>query len=453
MFLFVVGLNHRTAPVEVRERLSFTQQGLEEALQSLSACPGVEGCVVLFTCNRTEIYVSAGNLEAGLNAVRDYLSRLSGVGPARIKDYTYTHTLSDAARHLFRVAAGLDSMLLGEPQILGQVSDAYQFARERGFTGKVLNVLFQQAVAAGKKVRKATGIDQNAVSISYAAVELARQELGDLNGRSVLVIGAGKMSGLAARYLVANGVSGVIVSNRSYDRAVALAREFGGRAVRFDRLYECLLEAEIVISCTAAAHYVVHYEQVAQVLSRRPGARILMVDIAVPRDVDPRVGTLPGVTLYDIDDLQKVVDQNLAWRRQLAGEAEKIIAAELVQFQKWLGAQAVVPVIAALKEKAEKIKQSELRRALNRLGDLSPHHKKVVSSLAGSVINQLLHAPVTRLKEYSLSPEGHLYAEALQKLFDLSLPGEEGGGKEEGGEPGEGRASCGGKEKKLAEGR
>lgn len=451
MFIAVVGLNHRTAPVEVRERLSFTHQTLEEALQCIAGHPAVEGCVILFTCNRTEIYVSSSDLEEGINAVRDYFSLLSGVDTARMVDYTYTHTLREAARHLFRVSAGLDSMLLGEPQILGQVRDAYQFARERGFTGKVLNVLFQQAVAAGKRVRKATGIDQNAVSISYAAVELARQELGDLNGRSVLVIGAGKMSELAARYLVANGVSGVIVSNRSYDRAAELARQFGGRAVRFDRLYECLPEADIVISCTAAAHYVVHYERAAQALAGRPGARILMVDIAVPRDIDPRIGELPGVTLYDIDDLQKVVDQNLAWRRQLAVEAEKIVAAELVQFQKWLAAQSVVPVIAALKEKAERIKQNELKRALNRLGDLSPHDKKVVLSLAGSIVNQLLHAPVTRLKEYSQSPEGHLYAKALQDLFDLALPEKEGREGEAG--PGTERECCCGREKRLAEGR
>ncbi|MBC7326029.1 MAG: glutamyl-tRNA reductase, partial [Moorella sp. (in: Bacteria)] len=284
-----------------------------------------------------------------------------------------------------------------EPQILGQVRDAYQLAFAGGFTNKILNTLFQQALAVGKRVRQATGIDQNAVSISYAAVELARQALGELAGRSVLIIGAGKMSELAARYLVANGVTGVIVSNRSYERAVALARQFRGRAVKFDQLYEHMLEADIVISCTAAAHYVVHYRQVAEVMARRPGAGLLLIDIAVPRDIDPRIGELPGITLYDIDDLQSVVDQNLAWRKQVAVAAEGIIEEELNEFMKWLGIQAVVPTIAALKQRAEQIKQNELRRAFNRLGELSPHEKKVIGSLANSIVNQLLHTPIARL--------------------------------------------------------
>ncbi len=424
MLVLVVGVNHRTAPVEVRERLSFTEHSLQEALAKISAEPSVEGCVILFTCNRTEIYAAARELDGGLNAIRGYLSRLSGVDILEIKSCTYAHTLYDAVRHLFRVSAGLDSMLLGEPQILGQVRDAYQLAFAGGFTNKILNTLFQQALAVGKRVRQATGIDQNAVSISYAAVELARQALGELAGRSVLIIGAGKMSELAARYLVANGVTGVIVSNRSYERAVALARQFRGRAVKFDQLYEHMLEADIVISCTAAAHYVVHYGQVAEVMARRPGAGLLLIDIAVPRDIDPRIGELPGITLYDIDDLQSVVDQNLAWRKQVAVAAEGIIEEELNEFMKWLGIQAVVPTIAALKQRAEQIKQNELRRAFNRLGELSPHEKKVIGSLANSIVNQLLHTPIARLKDYALTSEGHLYTEVLQNLFDLEVSGE-----------------------------
>jgi len=422
MFVLVGGVNHRTAPVEVRECLSFTGQSLPEALARIGADPAIAGCVILFTCNRTEIYAAARELDEALNAIRGHLSRLSRVDIAGIKNYTYVHTLHDAVRHLFRVAAGLDSMLLGEPQILGQVRDAYQFAFQRGFTDKVLNTLFQQAIAAGKRVRRATGIDQNAVSISYAAVDLARQALGELAGRSVLIIGAGKMSELAARYLVANGVTGVIVSNRSYERAVNLARQFGGRAVKFDQLYNYMLEADIVISCTAAAHYVVHYPQVAEVMARRPGARLLLIDIAVPRDIDPRIGELPGIVLRDIDDLQTVVDQNLAWRKQAAVTAEGIIEEELNQFMAWLGIQSVVPTITALKERAEQIKKNELRRALNRLGELSAHDKKVIGSLANSIVNQLLHPPITRLKEYALTSEGHLYTEVLQNLFDLEVP-------------------------------
>jgi len=427
MFIVVVGVNHRTASVEVRERLSFAEHSLKDSLNRLKSYPAIEGCVILFTCNRTEIYAVTRELDEGLNAVRDYLSKRSGVDISQIKNYTYVHTLHDAIRHLFRVAAGLDSMLLGETQILGQVRTAYQSACAGGATNRVLNTLFQQAITVGKRVRRETGIDQNAVSISYAAVDLARKTLGDLTGRSVLIIGAGKMSELAARYLVANGVSGVIVSNRSYQRAVDLAKEFSGRAVKFDELYNHLPDSDIVISCTAASHYVVHYRQVAEMMSGRPGKKIMMIDIAVPRDIDPSVAGLPGIVLYDIDDLQGVVDQNLAWRSQVAVEAEGIIEEELDQFMQWLGTQFVVPTVSALKQWAEQIKQNELRRALNRLGELSAHDRKVVGSLANSIVNQLLHVPITRLKDYALTSKGHLYTEVLQNLFDLEVEDEQAG--------------------------
>ncbi|OAT85516.1 glutamyl-tRNA reductase [Desulfotomaculum copahuensis] len=425
MLIIVVGVNHRTAPVQVREKLSFSGHSLGDALIRLNAAPAIEGCVILSTCNRTEIYAATREMDEGLSAVRDFLARKSGADISEIKNYTYAHTLYDTIRHLFRVTAGLDSMILGETQILGQVRDAYQAACRHGTTNRVLNVLFQQALTVGKRVRTETGIDRNAVSISYAAVELARQYIGDLTGRSVLVIGAGKMSELTARHLVANGVSGVIVSNRSYQRAVDLAAQFDGRAVRFDRLFDYMASADIVISCTAASHYVVRYSDMAAVMAGRPGGKLMMIDIAVPRDIDPACGNLPGVTLYDVDALQHVVDQNLAQRKQAAVTGEAIIEEELDQFMQWLGTQFVVPTIAALKQWGEEIKQNELRRALNRLGEISDHDRKVVASLANSIVNQLLHVPISRLKAYALTPEGHLYTEILQNLFDLEVAGQE----------------------------
>jgi len=254
---------------------------------------------------------------------------------------------------------------------------------------------------------------------------LARQTLGDLKGRSVLILGAGKISELSVRYLVANGVNGVIVSNRSYKRAFELAAEFGGKAVRFEELYQHLIKSDIVISCTGAPHYVVHLRQVAEALCSSPEAKILIVDIAVPRDIDPAVGELPGISLYDIDDLQHIVDRNLALRRQMAVNAEGIIEDELDQFMKWLGTQFVVPTVSALKQWAEEIKQKELRRALNRLGELSSHDRKVVGSLANSIVNQLLHVPITRLKDNALTSKGHLYTEVLQVLFGLQVEEEQ----------------------------
>lgn len=425
MLIIVVGVNHRTAPVEIREKLSFSEHALEDSLKRLQGYPAIEGCVIISTCNRMEIYAATREMDEGLNAIWDFLSRKSGVDISEIKNCTYAHTLYDTIRHLFRVSSGLDSMVLGETQILGQVRQAYQAAGDYGTTNRVINTLFQQALTVGKRVRTETGIDKNSVSISYAAVELARQIFGSLAGRTVLIIGAGKMSELTALHLVSNGVTGVIVSNRSFDRAQVLAGRFGGKAVKFDQLFRHMDQADIVISCTAASHFVVRYKDVQQVMSRRENERIMLIDIAVPRDIDPEAAKIPGVTLFDVDDLQNVVDQNLAERKKAAVKAEVIIEEELNEFMKWLGTQFVVPTIAALKQWGEEIKQKELRRALNRLGELSDHDRKVVGSLANSIVNQLLHMPVTRLKEYALTPEGHLYTEVLQNLFELDVPGQD----------------------------
>ncbi|TEB10707.1 glutamyl-tRNA reductase [Pelotomaculum propionicicum] len=424
MLIAVVGVNHRTAPVEVREKLSFTGPTMKGALKRLNSYPVIESCVILSTCNRTEIYAASLEMDEGLNAIWDFLSRWSGVDISEIKNYTYCHTLYDTIRHIFRVASGLDSMLLGETQILGQVKTAYQLAAEYGSTNRVMNTLFQLALTVGKRVRNETGIDQNAVSISYAAVELARQHLGNLAGRSVLIIGAGKMSELTAKHLVDNGVSGVIVSNRSFDRAEVLAAQFGGRAVKFNELYKHMETADIVISCTAAARCVVRYEEMERVMNLRRGKKIFMIDIAMPRDIETEVGNLEGISLYDIDDLKNVVDQNLAERKRAANKAEKIIEEELEEFMKWHGTQFVVPTISALKKWGDGIKQKELHRALNRLGELSEHDRKVVCSLANSIVNQILHTPVAQLKKYALTVEGHLYTEILQNLFDLEVPGQ-----------------------------
>ncbi|MGO0122855.1 glutamyl-tRNA reductase [Desulfothermobacter acidiphilus] len=419
MFLIVVGLNHRTAPVRVRERFAFTPLQARELLAELKCRSGVEAVVLLSTCNRTEFYLLLSKGVAR-TAVIEVISRWTGVEfESSLKPFLYAHTERNCVRHLFRVAAGLDSMILGETQIMGQVRDAYHLALEAGATESYFNALFQQALAVGKRVRTETGIDRNPVSVSSAAVELARQALGGLAGRTVLVVGAGKIGELTARYLVDSGVSGVIVSNRSFDHAQELADRFGGRAVRFQELYDRMLDADIVISCTAATHYVIHAPAMAEVMRRRAGKKIFLIDIAVPRDVDPEVGLLPGVALYDIDALGKVVDENYALRRQAAVQAEAIIEDEVDKFLQRQAERAVVPVIAALKERGETIKQRELKRALNRLGPLTPQQQKIILSLANSLVNQLLHAPVVRLKEMALTTRGHIYAGTLKELFDL----------------------------------
>lgn len=431
MFIIVVGVNHKTAPVEIREKFSFSKNGLVKAYGELRAKAAIEGCAILSTCNRTEIYVAATDAEIGTKGIFEFFSENCGLSLDEIMGYLYRHTLYDAVRHLFRVAAGLDSMILGETQILGQVKEAYEWACEHTASNNVINTLFQQAISVGKKVRTETKIDQNAVSISYAAVELAKNFYGELQGRSVLVMGAGNMSQLAVKYLTANGVDTVFVTNRSYHRAVALADELGGSAVKLEELQAYLSTADILISCTAAPVYVFTKEDVEEALSRREKS-LLLIDIAVPRDIDPEVGKLPNGKLYDIDDLQHVVDHNLTERKEAAQAAEVLIEEDIEAFFQWLGSLFVVPTIVALKEKAQGIKEQELARALRRLPGLSEKEKKIVSSLANSITNQLIHGPIVNLKEFANTRQGHLYTEILQNLFGLDVPEEKDGLKRQG---------------------
>ncbi|PKM41865.1 MAG: glutamyl-tRNA reductase [Firmicutes bacterium HGW-Firmicutes-8] len=424
MYLVVVGLNHRTAPVEIREKLSFPEDTLPKHLDKLTANKIIRSCIILSTCNRTEVYAAVLDVDKGLTKIREHLAKCCRSELNEVKNYLYTYTLFDVISHLFCVTSGLDSMILGETQILGQVKTAYQVACEHGATNRVLNTLFQQAVTVGKRVRTETLIDRSAVSISYAAVELAKQIYEGLTGRSILVVGAGEMSELTTKHLVANGVSSVLVSNRSFERAATLADQFGGKAIRFDELFTHMAQTDIVISATAATHCIVEKADMEKVMQRRQGKKLFVIDIAVPRDIDPAVGRIEGVSLYDIDDLQNVVDHNLEQRKKEAAKAEKIIEDEISEFWKWLSTQFVTPTIAALKKRGEDIRQNEMARTFNRLGQITEREKKIISSMANSIVNQLLHDPVMQLKHYAATQQGHLYTEILQNLFNLDVPGE-----------------------------
>lgn len=421
MEIVAVGLNHHTAPVEIREKLAFSARQLRLALRELSALEGLGGCVILQTCNRTEVYASVQSETPGQKVIADFLSRRCQLSPSELDRYLYCLRSAEAVRHLFRVAAGLDSMILGEPQILGQVRDAYETALSEGTTNGVLNTLFQQAIRAGRRVRTETKIDQNAVSVSYAAVQLAKAKAGDLQDLTVLVVGAGKMSTLATEYLVANGVKAVLVSNRSFEKAQALAARFLGQAIRFDDLPRHLARADIVITSTNAPHFVIYRDMVEQAMGLRRNRPLIIIDIAVPRDVEPSVAEIPGVSLFNIDDLRQVVEHNLALRQRLAGRGEEIVQEETEAFMQWLSTLCVAPTIAALRQKGEKIKEAELRRALNRLGEIGPEQKKIITKLANGIVNQLLRDPIANLKRYSLKGEGPSYAAALSKLFDLPV--------------------------------
>ncbi|MDW7674370.1 MAG: glutamyl-tRNA reductase [Bacillota bacterium] len=424
MFVIVVGLNHKTAPVEVREKLAFSNRAVPEVMEKLKTYPSIDGCAILSTCNRMEIYAAATDVEIGLKSIHKFLQDATGIDLTDIHNYFYSQTCENGVRHLFRVAAGLDSMVLGESQILGQVKEAYQLSCDNNSSNGVLNTLFQQAITVGKRVRTETEIDKNAVSISYAAVEKAKQVFGSLEGYSTLIIGAGEMSELTAKHLVANGVSSVLVSNRSYERAKLLAEQFGGKAIKFDLLFDHLHDADIVISCTASPKYILSKEQMASVMAKRNNRQLFMIDIAVPRDIEPTICQLAGVTLLDIDDLQYVVDKNLEERKKEAIRANDILEQELDLFLKWLNSLFVVPTIIALKEKGRQIKENELTKALNKLGEITPREHKIISTLANSIVNSLLHDPILNLKEYANTNQGHLYSEIAQNLFNIDIEGQ-----------------------------
>ena len=424
MYILIVGLNHKTAPVEIREKLTFTKTQIPKALEELHSKQSITSCIILATCNRTEIYATVDDIEKGLNSVKDFMSTCCNFNKNELRQYLYVKTLHEGVRHLFCVISGLDSMVLGETQILGQVKEAYEEALKNKTTNNVLNSLFQNAITTGKRVRTETQIDQNAVSVSYVAVELAKQTFENLSERTVLVLGAGEMSRLTAKHLLSNGVSTIMVSNRSFDRAVAMAEEFNGKAVKFDELFNYMVHADIVITATAARHHIITKQDMISVAEKRKNKTILMIDIALPRDIEPDVGSIYGVELYDIDAMKNVVDKNLEERKRKAQAAEEIIEEELGNFFKWLDSLFVVPTIVALQKKAEGIKSKEFERAKNRLDGFTKREEKVLGSMVNSIIKQLIHDPIMVLKDQAVLGQGHLYSEVCQNLFDLDIEGQ-----------------------------
>jgi len=426
LYLIAISINHHTAPVEIREKLAFGKTGLAAAVQDLKKIEAaLKGFVVLSTCNRTEIYAAVDRVSIGLDGLRRYLQEKGSLNDDEAARYLQTHTCYEAINHLFRVASGLDSLVLGETEILGQVKAAYETACEMKTVNSILNTFFQEAIRVGKKVRTITRIDQHPASVSYAAVELARQALGSLCGRTVLIIGAGEMGELTLKHLLAYGVSAVLVSNRSYERAEVLAGLYGGEAIRFDKLFSYLSRADIVISCTSATHYVVGVEQISQAMMGQEEKKMFIIDIAVPRDVEPRVADIPGVILYDIDDLQQVVLKFMKEREKAAQAAEQIIKDAVDDFLKWLGTLSVIPTIKALQDKGQAIKQAELYNCLNRLGTIDFRTEKLIRGLANTLVKKLLHSPIVRLKEYAGGEDGHLYSRVLCNLFDLQPENED----------------------------
>jgi glutamyl-tRNA reductase len=419
MHIVVTGLSHKTAPVEIRERLTFPAEVQDEALHALLSYRNVSEGVIVSTCNRTEVYVVTNDPEAGKHDTVRFLCDFHSYKHSDLSPFFYFHDSIEAIHHLFRVVSSLDSMVVGEAQILGQVKEAYEYAFDAGATNIILNRLFRHSFSVGKKIRTETEIGDSAVSVSYAAVELAKKVFGGLEGRTVMIVGAGEMSELTARHLLSNGVSSVLVTNRTYERAVELAEKFDGRAVKFDDLADEMANADIIISSTGAPNCVIKKEDVSQAMHRKRNKPTFFIDIAVPRDIEPSVNDIYNAFLYDIDDLQSVVDANLAERAKEAKKAESIVEREVKDFVFWLSSLEVVPTISALRQRAEDIKEIELVKALSRMGGLNEKQKEAVKALASGIINKLLHQPIVRIKECSDRKDGYVYVESLRHLFDL----------------------------------
>jgi glutamyl-tRNA reductase len=420
MNIIVVGLNHRSASVELRERLAVPDTVLSEAVARLKGAPGVTEALILSTCNRVELYAVVRDTAQGFESLKEYLMKIAPtVSAEELIPYLTYFDGHEAIRHLFRVTSSLDSMVVGEPQILGQVKEAFEVALSQKTTGVVLNKVLKKAISVGKRVRSETGIAANAVSISYAAVELAKKIFQNLAGKTVLLIGAGEMAKLAARHLVQAGMQNVLITTRNYELAVDVAKRFNGLPVPFHDFPREMSNADIVICSTGAASYLVRAEDVQKALWTRRNRPMFLIDISVPRNIDPDVGSLDNAYLYNIDDLQGQVDKNLEQRRQEATKAEELVTSEVLLVAKWIKSLEVLPTILALRRKADDIQKAEVGRILSKLGPLAPRQQELVEELASAITNKLLHGALVALKAEADSANGPLFAEIAQRLFDL----------------------------------
>jgi glutamyl-tRNA reductase len=418
----LIGVNHKSAPLEVRERLAIPESRLPDACRDLTAYPGIEEGMVISTCNRVELVTHTTNGSADLRGfLRDYFH----LKPEEFEAHLYEFRERDAVRHIFRVASSLDSMVVGEAQILGQVKEAYATARAVGAVRAQLDQLFTRAFAVAKRVRTETAVGSSSVSIASVAVELAKKIFGTLQGKIVFIVGAGKMSELAARHLIAHGCESIFVSNRTYDRAVGLAHKFKGQAIRFDDLYEQCDRADIVITSTGSPQAIFRREHGEQFLARRKNRPMFFIDIAVPRDVSPDMAKLDGIFTYDIDDLQQAVSSHVADRRKEAERAEAIIASEVERFEARLNTLDVVPTIVSLQDHLETIRQAEIDRVRGRMGQLTPEQEIAIEALTRGIINKVMHTPITTLKSAAKESEATTIVDVIRRLFNLQVKGTE----------------------------
>ena len=419
MNLILAGVSHKTSPLEVREGFALSEQRIPGALRTLQAEPEVEEAAILSTCNRVEFILQSYEGQDGLEALRRFLESSLGIRYDEYAHCFYVHRDFEAVHHLFRVASGLDSMVVGEPQVLGQVKRAYSLAQEAETCGGVLESIFSRVFYVAKRVRTETLVAESSVSLSSAAVELAAKVFGDLHDRSVMIIGAGQMGELAARHLVAKGASPVLVSNRTHAQAVALAQELNGLAIHFSRVWEGMRQADIVISSTGCPHFIITRDDMQRLMSEREGRPLFLIDIAVPRDIDPRVSEVPGCELVNVDGLQQVAGQNLRERQEAAEAADCIISMETEMFRERQAQLHVVPTIVSLRRRIEQIRQAELARTRCLFGSLTGEQEKALETLTQGLVNKILHTPFTELKHAAARPDRSEFLDVVRTIFHL----------------------------------
>jgi glutamyl-tRNA reductase len=419
--LLALGVSHKTAPLELRERLSLTEGRSVAALRELTETETIGEAAAISTCNRTELYLVVSDSVQAESEALGVLTRKADIPPTELLGHLYSLRGEDASRHLLRVTAGLDSMIVGEAEIQGQVKRAYELALVEGATGPILNRLFRGALAAGGRARNETAIGERGVSIPSVAVEVAQRALGDLSERKVLMIGAGATAELVARALVARGVDTVFVANRHHDRALGLAERFDGEAIRFETLPEQLVEVDVVVSTTNSPHHIIERDGLEQVMAEREARPLVLIDIAVPRDIEPGCRELAAVSLYDIDDIQQIVERNAGVREAEATRAERIIEDELDRFQKWLASLEVVPTIAAMRERGDEVVRRVLAENENRWENLTDADRARMELMANAIASRILHEPTRRIKRAAGSDEAYQYVSAMRELFGLDV--------------------------------
>ncbi|HAO22002.1 MAG TPA: glutamyl-tRNA reductase [Desulfobacteraceae bacterium] len=416
--IVVMGLNHKTAPIELRECIAFSKEDADKALRTFQEHPVIAEVLLVSTCNRVEILMVTNDKPVAIQAAKTFIAQFKGLSLSQFEESLYIHAGDDAVRHIFRVASSLDSMVVGEPQILGQIKDAYRTAAFKKTSGVILNRLLHKTFSVAKRVRSETGIGDHAVSISYAAIELGRKIFGTLEGKKTLLIGAGEMAELAVEHLIRHRAGEICVANRTFERGLELARRFGGKAIRFEEIEACLSLVDIIISSTGSPEFVLRSEQVKRAMKTRKQRPLFFIDIAVPRDIEPKINNIPNAYLYDIDDLKGTVDENVEDRNREAIKAQRIIDEAVIAFRNWHDSLDIVPTIVGLRRKIEGIARAEAEKTLNSLSHLSQRDRDAISRMTQTLVNKILHEPTCFLKNNGYGNKSQCL-DITRKLFNL----------------------------------